>query len=51
MIGGKEAGRTKATVGGELDLAGQGVQMFRVRDVRPIREALVALDATGGLNA
>jgi dihydropteroate synthase len=27
------------------------VQIVRVHDVRPVREALVAFDATGGLNA
>jgi dihydropteroate synthase len=32
-------------------LAVQGVQIVRVHDVRPVHEALVAFDATGGLNA
>jgi dihydropteroate synthase len=51
LIGDKEADRTNATVGAALALAVQGVQIVRVHDVRPLREALVAFDATGGLNA
>jgi dihydropteroate synthase len=51
LIGDKEADRTNATVGGALALAVQGVQIVRVHDVRPVREALAAFDATGGLNA
>ena len=50
LIGDKEADRTNATIGGALALAVQGVQIVRVHDVRPVREALVAFDATGGLN-
>jgi dihydropteroate synthase len=50
LIGDKEADRTNATVGAALGLAVQGVQIVRVHDVRPVREALVAFDATGGLN-
>ncbi|MBX3424869.1 MAG: dihydropteroate synthase [Pirellulales bacterium] len=48
LIGDKEADRTAATVGGALALAGQGVQVIRVHDVRPIREALLAYVACGG---
>jgi dihydropteroate synthase len=51
LIDNKEADRTNATVGGALALAVQGVQIVRVHDVRPVREALVAFNATGGLNA
>jgi dihydropteroate synthase len=51
LIGDKEADRTNATVGAALALAVQGVQIVRVHDVRPLREALAAFDATGGLNA
>ena len=50
LIGSKDADRTNATVGAALALAVQGVQIVRVHDVRPVREALVAFDATGGLN-
>jgi dihydropteroate synthase len=48
LIGDKEADRTSATIGATLSLAMQGVQMVRVHDVRPVREALVAFAATGG---
>jgi dihydropteroate synthase len=49
LIGDKEADRTHATVGGALSLAVQGVQVVRVHDVRAVREALIAFEATGGL--
>jgi dihydropteroate synthase len=49
LIGDKQADRTNATVGAALALAVQGVQIVRVHDVRPVREALIAFDATGGL--
>jgi dihydropteroate synthase len=51
LIGDKEAERTSATVGAALSLAVQGVQIVRVHDVRPIREAMLAFEATGGLAA
>ncbi|MEX0610569.1 MAG: dihydropteroate synthase [Pirellulales bacterium] len=51
LIGDKEADRTSATVGAALSLAVQGVQIVRVHDVRPVREALVAFEATGGFAA
>jgi dihydropteroate synthase len=51
LIGNKEVDRTNATVGAALALAVQGVQIVRVHDVRAVREALVAFDATGGLKA
>ncbi len=50
LIGDKEADRTHATAGASLALAVQGVQILRVHDVRPVREALLAFDACGGLN-
>jgi dihydropteroate synthase len=49
LIGNKEADRTNATVGAALALAVQGVQIIRVHDVRPVREALLAFEGTGGL--
>jgi dihydropteroate synthase len=49
LIGDKEADRTAATVGAAVSLAIQGVQIVRVHDVRPVREALAAFEATGGL--
>ena len=49
LIGDKQADRTNATVGAALALAVQGVQIVRVHDVRPVREALAAFEATNGL--
>lgn len=49
VIGDKDADRTAGTVGVSLSLAQQGVQILRVHDVRPIREALLLFEATGGL--
>ena len=40
LIGDKTADRTAATIGGALALASQGVQILRIHDVRPMREAL-----------
>jgi dihydropteroate synthase len=51
LIGDKEADRTYATVGAALSLATQGVQIVRVHDVRPVREALAAFEATGGVQS
>jgi dihydropteroate synthase len=47
LLGDDTAERTHATVGVALGLAMQGVQILRVHDVRPVREALLALEATG----
>ena len=43
LLGDDQADRTNATVGAALALAVQGVQIVRVHDVRPVREALVAV--------
>ncbi len=51
LIGNKEGDRTTSTIGASLALAVQGVQIIRVHDVRLVREALLAFDASGGLNA
>lgn len=45
-----QADRTAATVGVSLTLAMQGVQIIRVHDVRPVRDALLAFEATGGID-
>lgn len=50
LLGDKTADRTAATVGGALALAAQGVQIIRVHDVRPVREALLAFTASGGVD-
>jgi dihydropteroate synthase len=49
IIGDTLADRTSATIGAALSLARQGVQIIRLHDVRPVREALLAFDAAGGL--
>jgi dihydropteroate synthase len=49
VLGGRDHDRTLATVGAAISLATQGVQVIRVHDVRPVREALLAFEATGGL--
>ncbi|WP_246117889.1 dihydropteroate synthase [Adhaeretor mobilis] len=45
VLDNKEADRTAATMGGAAALAVQGVQVIRVHDVRPVREALLAFEA------
>ncbi|WP_341871421.1 dihydropteroate synthase [Aeoliella straminimaris] len=49
IVGDKSADRLPATVGAAVSLARQGVQVIRVHDVRPAREAVLAFAATGGL--
>ena len=48
LIGDNLADRTSATIGAALSLAMQGVQIIRIHDVRPVREALAAFEASGG---
>lgn len=50
LLGDKDADRTSATVGAALALAAQGVQVIRVHDVRPVSEALLAFEASGGID-
>lgn len=50
LLGDKSADRTSATVGGALALAGQGIQVIRVHDVKPVSDALVAFEAVGGVD-
>ena len=45
----KQADRTAGTIGVALSLARQGVQLIRVHDVEPVREALLLFEATGGM--
>ena len=49
LLGDKLADRTSATVGVSLAMAVKQVQVLRVHDVRPIREALLGFAASGGL--
>ena len=46
----KQADRTSVSVGAALALASQGVQILRIHDVRPTREALLAFMASGGVS-
>lgn len=50
VLGDKEADRDAATAGSALALAGQGVQIVRVHNVRMVREALMAFEACGGID-
>ncbi len=43
------ANRSNATLGAALALASQGVQILRVHEIRPLREALQAFAAIGGI--
>ena len=49
VLGDQQTDRTAATVGIALALARQGVQIIRVHDVRPLRQALLLFDAVGGI--
>jgi len=44
-----EADRTAGTIGVALSLARQGVQILRVHDVGPVRQAMLLFAETGGL--
>lgn len=45
-----QANRMAATVGVALTLACQGVQVIRVHDIAPVRQALLLFEATGGID-
>ncbi len=49
VLGDKQADRTAGTVGACLALAARGVQVLRVHDVGPVRQALRVFAAAGGL--
>lgn len=51
VLGDPEADRTPGTIGVALSLARQGVQILRVHDAAPVRQALQLYDATGGLES
>jgi dihydropteroate synthase len=50
VIGSKERDRLFGTIGVSLSLARQKIQVIRVHDIRPIREALLLYAAAGGLD-
>lgn len=49
IIGSKERDRLFGTIGVSLALARQKIQVIRVHDIRPIKEALLLYAASGGL--
>ena len=49
VLGDPAADRTAGTVGVALALAAQGVQIVRVHDVQPVRQALLLFEACGGI--
>lgn len=51
VLGDKHADRTAGTIGIALALARQGVQIIRVHEVLPVRQALLLFDAVGGILA
>jgi dihydropteroate synthase len=51
VLGDKQADRMAGTIGIALALARQGVQIVRVHDVLPVRQALLLFDAVGGILA
>jgi dihydropteroate synthase len=51
VLGDKEAPRLFGTLGSAMALAVQGVQIIRVHDVRPLKEALTLFTACGGLSS
>ncbi len=50
LLGDSTADRAVATAGAALSLARQGVQIVRIHDVQVVREALLAFEATGGID-
>jgi dihydropteroate synthase len=50
VLGDKALNRTAGTIGVALALARQGMQVLRVHDVRPVREALQLFAACGGID-
>jgi dihydropteroate synthase len=50
LLGDQAADRTAGTIGIALALARQGVQIIRVHDVAPVRQALVLYEAAGGID-
>ncbi len=49
VLGDKNADRTAGSTGVALAMASQGVQILRVHDIAPVRDALLLYSAAGGL--
>jgi dihydropteroate synthase len=50
VLGDKQADRTAGSIGTACALAAQGVQILRVHDVGPVRQALELFAASGGID-
>jgi dihydropteroate synthase len=50
LLGDRQTDRTAGTVGVALALARRGIQILRVHDMLPIRQALLLFEAAGGLD-
>jgi dihydropteroate synthase len=50
VLGDKYADLTAATVGAALVLANRGIQIIRVHDVLPVRDAILLFEACGGID-
>ena len=50
VLGDRDADRMAGTIGVALSLARQGVQVLRVHDVGPVRQALLLFEAVGGID-
>jgi dihydropteroate synthase len=50
VLADKEADRLAGTIGAATALARQGVQIVRVHDVGPVRQALMLFEAVGGID-
>ena len=50
VLGDRDADRMAGTIGVALSLARQGVQVLRVHDVGPVRQALLLFEAAGGID-
>lgn len=50
VLGDQRADRTAGTIGVALALARQGVQVIRVHDVAPVRQALLLFDSVAGIS-
>lgn len=51
VLSDKQADRTAGTIGVALALARQGIQVIRVHDVLPVRQALLLFEAVGGISS
>ncbi len=50
VLGDSQANRGAGSIGAALALARQGIQVLRVHEIGPLREALMLFEATGGID-